>query len=308
VKHKTREAWLRAVAILINKNILTPKLFKCMPLIKVKNTILEGSVIKKLSIDSIRFACAYMPNMRVSQVVVDNQIVGKSRAIGQCHYGYEAKAEGGKEEKFKTQIFISPTLDNPVQVAEVVLHELIHTMTKGHNHKGAFRWISEGCGLVFTPNGKGHTSANNDLKDKLGKIVKQAGKYPHEKWTPDKTYKKQTTRMFKLVSLGVMIEPTDGVGNNGYDPKPYVVRASRAVLGAGFPLDPDGKEMYLELSADQFSELCASGEWLDKEAHATYFIDSTIALPSGGRGITKACYDRVLDGKVTHFYMLNHPS
>ena len=109
MKHKTREAWLRAVAILINKNILTPKLFKCMPLIKVKNTILEGSVIKKLSIDSIRFACAYMPNMRVSQVVVDNQIVGKSRAIGQCHYGYEAKAEGGKEEKFKTQIFISPT-------------------------------------------------------------------------------------------------------------------------------------------------------------------------------------------------------
>ena len=219
------------------------------------------------------------------------------------------QAEGGKEEKFKTQIFISPNLVDPVQVAEVVLHELIHTMTKGHNHKGAFKWIAEACGLIFTPRGKGHTSANDDLKGKLEKVVKQAGKYPHEKWTPDKTYKKQTTRMFKLVSMGVMIEPTDGIGNNGYDPKPYVVRASRAVLGAGFPLDPDGKEMYLELNFHQFNELNEGVDMgMDEEEKATYFIDSTIKLPSGGRGITKACYDRLLNGKCTHFYILNHPS
>ena len=285
---KTAEGWLRQVAILINKNILTPKLIETMPLMRANELYLHGSTIKKLPIDNIKFSCAYMPNMRVSQTVVDNQIVGKSRAIGQCHYGYEAKAEGGKKETFKTQIFVSPTLDNPVQVAEVVLHELIHTMTEGHNHKGAFKWISEACGLAFTPNGKGHTYATSELIEKLEKITKKVGKYPHKKWPPNKNYKKQTTRMFKLVSLGVMIEPTEGVGNNGYSPKPYVVRASRAVLGAGFPLDPAGKKMYLEVNEEQLEEI------FGRELASKDFKWHTINLPSGGRGLTEKDY---MDGR-----------
>ena len=292
MKHKTRESWIRKVALIINKEILKPSLIKAMPLKKVNGEAMVGMEIKKIAINKIQFACAYMPNMRVSQSVRDNQLYGKARAIGQCHYGYESDAEGLDKENFLTNIFISPTLSDPVQVAEVILHELIHTMTKGHNHEGAFRWIAEYvAGLAFTPKGKGHTYALPELKTKLEKITKRVGKYPHKKWMPNKSYKKQTTRMFKLVSLGVMIQPEDGKGNNGYEPKPYIVRASRTVLGAGFPLDPDGGKMYLEVNQEQVEEIIGRdipSSWKNG------FKDLTINLPSGGRGMSEKDY---MDGR-----------
>ena len=165
-------------------------------------------------------------------------------------------------------------------------------MTEGHNHKGAFKWISEACGLAFTPNGKGHTYATSELTEKLEKITKKVGKYPHKKWTPNKNYKKQTTRMFKLVSLGVMIEPTEGVGINGYSLKPYVVRASRAVLSAGFPLDPAGKKMYLEVNEEQLEEI------FGRELASKDFKWHTINLPSGGRRLAEGDYKDCRKGLI----------
>ena len=116
MKHKTRESWIRKVAMILNKKILVPSVYQAMPLRKVNKVVMSGETIEKLSINKIQFSCAYSPNMRVSQVVVDKQVDAKVRAIGQCHYDYEVtgKAKG----KFLTNIFISPKLDNPVAVAE----------------------------------------------------------------------------------------------------------------------------------------------------------------------------------------------
>ena len=258
MKHKTRESWIREVAMILNKKILKPSLVKTMPLRKVNGTVLAGETVAKLPINKIQFSCAYSPNMRVSQVVVDKQVDAKVKAIGHCFYDYKVNEKDAKG-KFLTNIFISPKLDKPTVVAEVILHELIHTMSKGHGHKGAFRWISEACGLAFTPNGKGHTYALPELEAKLEKIVKEAGTYPHQKWVPNRSHKKQTTRMFKLVSLGVMVEPQEGLGLNSYDPKPYVGRFSRTALSAGFPKDPEGKSMFLELTYEQLIEF--TGSW-----------------------------------------------
>lgn len=287
MNHKTRESWIRQVAMLLNQKILKPSLFKTMPLRKVNGTIMAGSTVKKLPINKIQFTCAYSPNMRVSQVVVDNQVDAKVKAIGQCHYDYKVNEKNVKGQ-FLTNIFISPKLDDALEVAEVILHELIHTMTKGHGHKGGFRWISEACGLAFSPNGKGHTYALPELTEKLKKIVKQAGKYPHQKWVPNRSYKKQTTRMFKLVSLNVMVEPVEGFGLNSYQPKPYVGRFSRTALSAGFPKDPKGGSMYLEVTKDQAEEL------LGTKLYSKTFKKLTINLPTGGRGISESDYFKLV--------------
>ena len=290
MKHKTRESWIRQVAMLLNQKILVPSVYQAMPLRKVNKVVMSGETIEKLPINKIQFSCAYSPNMRVSQTVVDKQVDAKVKAIGQCHYDYEVT--GDAKGKFLTNIFISPKLDNAVQVAEVILHELIHTMTKGHNHKGAFRWISEACGLAFTPKGKGHTYALPELTEKLTKIVKQAGKYPHQKWVPNQSYKKQTTRMFKLVSLGVMVEPQEGKGLNSYEPKPYVGRYSRTTLSAGFPLDPKGNKMFLEVNEEQLAEI------LNRPLEEGDFKYYTMRLPSGGRGISESDYNHAKKGSI----------
>jgi len=287
MKHKTRESWIREVAMILNKKILKPSLVKTMPLRKVNGTVLAGETVAKLPINKIQFSCAYSPNMRVSQVVVDKQVDAKVKAIGHCFYDYKVNEKDAKG-KFLTNIFISPKLDKPTVVAEVILHELIHTMSKGHGHKGAFRWISEACGLAFTPNGKGHTYALPELEAKLEKIVKEVGTYPHQKWVPNRSHKKQTTRMFKLVSLGVMVEPQEGLGLNSYEPKPYVGRFSRTALSAGFPKDPEGSSMYLEVTKEQAEEL------LGTRLYSKTFKKFTINLPTGGRGISESDYFKLV--------------
>jgi len=297
MKHKTRESWIRQVAMILNKKILKPSLVKTMPLRKVNGTVLAGETVAKLPINKIQFSCAYSPNMRVSQVVVDKQVDAKVKAIGTCFYDYKVNEKDAKG-KFLTNIFISPKLDKPTIVAGVILHELIHTMSKGHGHKGAFRWISEACGLAFTPNGKGHTYALPELESKLEKIVKEVGTYPHQKWVPNRSHKKQTTRMFKLVSLGVMVEPQEGLGLNSYEPKPYVGRFSRTALSAGFPKDPEGKSMFLELTYEQLIELFSVVGWCDDEIDIIW-KNCTINLPTGGRGIAEADYVKGLKGEFT---------
>ena len=291
MKHKTRESWIRETAMILNKTILKPSTVNTMPLRKVNKVVMSGETVEKLPINKIQFSCAYSPNMRVSQVVVDKQVDAKVKAIGHCFYDYKVNEKDAKG-KFLTNIFISPKLDDAVQVAEVILHELIHTMTKGHGHKGAFRWISEACGLAFTPKGKGHTYALPELEAKLEKIVKQVGPYPHQKWVPNRSHKKQTTRMFKMVSIGVYVEPQEGQGLNSYVPKPYCGRFSRATISSGFPLDPKGRQMYLELSFDQFQEM------VGRSVSLQCYKQNTINLPSMARGIDEKTYKNIIEGNI----------
>lgn len=115
-----------------------------------------------------------------------------SKTIGQC-WKAESSADG------RPQIFISPLLDDSVQVAAVVVHELIHAIHPDAKHGKQFKEAMGQVGLV----GKAtHTIEGPELKERLHEILTEIGAYPHPKLTPALSgIKKQTTRMLKVTCL-----------------------------------------------------------------------------------------------------------
>ena len=284
MKHKTRESWLRAMAELIYKEVLTLKIIRSLPLQIIKGNALEGGSMTRVPLSKVQISCAYAPNMRVGQVVKEDTVDAKVRAIGTCFYARKVKDEDGKViASFDTNIFITPRENDPVTVTEILIHELIHPITKGHGHKGSFKTLCETVGLRLTPGGNGHTSAMPLLQDKIKGMAKKLGKYPHKKWVPSAQYKKQTTRMFKMTSLGVMCEPAEGF-KNSWVATPFTCRVSRLAMSAGFPMDPDGKSMFLEVTKDELEQLCLHPVTPDE------YKNHTMQLPSGGRGISEDAY------------------
>jgi len=284
MKHKSREDWLRAMADLIYKNILTLKVIRSLPMQMIKGNALEGGSMTRVPLSKVQISCAYSPNMRVGQVVKSGTVDAKVRAIGQCFYARTVKDDDGNViADFDTNIFITPRENDPVVVTEILIHELMHPITKGHGHKGSFKTLGKAIGLHLTPGGNGHTSANPALVKQIKGLAKKLGKYPHKKWVPSAQYKKQTTRMFKMTSLGVMCEPAEGF-KNSWVATPFTCRVSRLAMSAGFPMDPDGKSMFLEVTKDELEQLCLHPVTPDE------YKNHTMKLPSGGRGISEDAY------------------
>jgi hypothetical protein len=99
----------------------------------------------------------------------------KQRRIGECHF---PKAVNGFHD-----IFISPLLDDSVDVAGVVCHELAHVAAgfdAGHGPK--FVKVCKHVGL--TKNKPISADPGEHLKARLVKIVGQLGPYPHTKIVP----------------------------------------------------------------------------------------------------------------------------
>lgn len=122
------------------------------------------------------------------------------------------------------QIFISPTLDNPISCLEVLVHELVHACTPGAGHSGAFKRLAKDVGLQGRAKA---THAGPSLKVFLDSLAYQLGPYPHSKINlADR--KKQSTRLIKVSC------PIDG----------YVARVTRTWLNEmGTPTCPCGEVM-----------------------------------------------------------------
>lgn len=114
----------------------------------------------------------------------------KNAVIGQC-WSTKASADG------VAQLFISPVLDDPVQVLATLLHELAHAVDDNeHGHRGPFIRTVRGLGLVGKPTA---TVAGEELAEELAELVKVLGEYPHSRLTLlEGGPKKQTTRMLKV--------------------------------------------------------------------------------------------------------------
>ena len=72
------------------------------------------------------------------------------------------------------------TTNESVSVAGIVMHEMLHTMTVGHGHRGEFVYIGREAGLTGKPTAM---MANPDtpLHDRLKKeVVQVLGRYPHK--------------------------------------------------------------------------------------------------------------------------------
>lgn len=156
-KYKTREDWLNALAVALDAEIFAPT--------------------KQRMPKKFRVTCGW-PTRGVR---------GRKQVLGQCHSPRQSADKS-------TEITITMSLSDPVEVADVLVHEMVHAVVGNDcGHKGPFRKLALEIGLE----GK-MTSAEMgaELTAKVKKLIKPLGKYPHaELRLSDK--KKQSTRLIK---------------------------------------------------------------------------------------------------------------
>jgi hypothetical protein len=187
-KHPNRETWLNAANVLINDAIFKP----------------AGAKLPK----KLRVSCAF-PSIRA--------LGAKNQRIGEC-WSHTASGDGTVE------VFISPVLDNPVRVLDVLVHEDVHGIVGNEcGHKGPFATLARKVGLQGKLTA---TVASPELEKQLKAISTKLGPYPHAKLEGRGPVKKQTTRMVKceceecgyvarttrtwLVELGAPLCPCNG--------------------------------------------------------------------------------------------------
>jgi hypothetical protein len=136
------------------------------------------------------------------------------RAIGQC---WDATAT----EDQIAQIYISPLLDDSVEVLAVLVHELVHASVGCEcGHRGAFVKGMRGIGLEGKPTA---THAGEKLATRLRALATALGPFPHARLHPGTASRKQTTRLLKV--------SCDGCG--------YICRVTRRTIdGLGTPICP----------------------------------------------------------------------
>jgi len=115
---------------------------------------------------------------------------GRPTAIGQC-FPARAALDGSHH------IFISPVLEEPIEVLAVLTHEVIHAVDDCRSgHRAEFSRVARLIGLVGPTNS---TSAGDTLREKLSIIAMTIGPYPHRTLGMlSREGKTQSTRMLKV--------------------------------------------------------------------------------------------------------------
>lgn len=141
----------------------------------------------------------------------------KQRTIGQC-WARSQSSRGVNE------VFISPVLDDSVEVAQVLVHELIHAADDcKHGHKGPFVTGMKALALGGKPTA---TTVTPEFTAWITPLL--PGDYPHKRMEISGGLKKQSTRMLKVSCPDCEIEGD-----------PYVVRMSQKQIDRGCPLCPE---------------------------------------------------------------------
>lgn len=116
----------------------------------------------------------------------------KKRTIGECW-----SAETSGDQHF--EIFISPALEDALEVGATLVHEIVHTIAGTQaKHKGPFKRIALALGLEGKMTS---TNANEELLGELQRIAQVLGSYPHAKLTPTCAKRKEGTRLLLFVSV-----------------------------------------------------------------------------------------------------------
>lgn len=115
---------------------------------------------------------------------------GRQR-IGEC-WSPESSEDG------TTEVMISPVVSDPMKVAGILAHELIHAAVGNeHGHKGPFRKLAKAMGLEGKMTA---TTEGEAFKQRLAPILADIGPYPHAKLNAmarNSGPKKQGTRLIK---------------------------------------------------------------------------------------------------------------
>jgi hypothetical protein len=119
-------------------------------------------------------------------------LANKNRTIGQC-FPPVCSADN------TTELIITMGLAEPMEVAEVLAHEMVHAIVGcEHGHKRPFKRLATSIGLE----GKMTATHGSDaFKQSVLPILDKIGMYPHAKLDSSKTGKKQGTRLIKAECL-----------------------------------------------------------------------------------------------------------
>jgi hypothetical protein len=160
--HANRESWLEASIPMLRATVF-------------------GDHVEKWPTFPIRVACGWPKGTRG----------GKGHhAIGQC-WSNRCSKDGASE------IFVSPELDDPIRVLDVLSHELVHAIVGCENgHRKPFGKLARAIGLEGKLTA---TVAGPALLERLHAITSVLWLYPHASLLhADPLRKKQTTRMLKV--------------------------------------------------------------------------------------------------------------
>jgi hypothetical protein len=148
---------------------------------------------------NVRVTCGFPSNAK------------RSGAIGEC-WADTASAD-------KTfEVLISPTLDDPLHVFDVLVHELCHSTAGAMNHGVNFQRAATLMHLAPSAGPKGWkaTGRASTFEPTFGEIISSLGAYPHAALTMN-SKKVQGTRMLKAVcpSCGYTVRLTSKWANLG---------------------------------------------------------------------------------------------
>lgn len=111
--------------------------------------------------ENIRVTCGFPSRSGLSK---------KNRTIGEC---WDASAS----EDGKFQVSVSPTLSDPIKVAGVIVHEVVHAIVGLKcGHKGPFSKCAAAVGLMKPWTATGET---DELKASIREWIEPLGAYPH---------------------------------------------------------------------------------------------------------------------------------
>jgi len=159
-------------------------------------------------------------NIRVSCGLPSSRAFGaKRKTIGQC---WDKAASDDKH----FEIFVSPTVDDPIEVAATLAHEMVHAVVGlKAGHKKPFVDCARSIGLEGKPTA---TVAGLRLKEFIIAGLEKIGQYPHAK-IDYSSKKKQGTRLVKVACPNQECDFLEELG------KVYSVRMSAQVIEYGLP-------------------------------------------------------------------------
>lgn len=146
----------------------------------------------------VRVSCGFPSNAR------------RSGAIGEA-WKAKASADGTVE------ILISPTVDNPRAVLEVLVHELVHACGYWTHAAGKFGAAATKVGLKACNGSWKATEGDASFDGRYGALLAGLGTYPHARLSLSGQKPKQPTRLLKAEcpSCGYIIRLTAKHANRG---------------------------------------------------------------------------------------------
>lgn len=104
---------------------------------------------------------------------VSVSLASTRKAIGQCWY------EGASASGQTANILICPTLGDPVDVLDVLLHEMIHAALPYGVHHGP-KFVRACKAIGMTKNKPTSASASPELRAVLARVAAFLGPFPHD--------------------------------------------------------------------------------------------------------------------------------